>query len=85
MSRRALERERQHRLDVDVDFRPDGDGDASWPEQLERAERIRARVVVVVGDVERKRGEVAIRDMQSRETRNICEDALTAELKRLLR
>ena len=54
-------------------------------EYARNADRVRARVVVVVGDVERKRGEIAIRNMATRETRHIPEDALSAELKKLLR
>jgi histidyl-tRNA synthetase len=42
-------------------------------------------VVIVVGELERKNGQVAIRDMASRETRHIPEASLAAELKRLLR
>jgi histidyl-tRNA synthetase len=80
---RAAAAERSRGFRVDVDLRPDKE--AGWADQLRRAERVRARVVVVVGDVERKRGEVAIRDMQTRETRTIPEDTLPAELKRLLR
>ncbi|HZS36677.1 MAG TPA: ATP phosphoribosyltransferase regulatory subunit [Polyangia bacterium] len=80
---RAAAAERSRGFRVDVDLRPDKE--AGWADQLMRAEKVRARVVVVVGDVERKRGEVAIRDMQTRETRTIPEDTLPAELKRLLR
>ena len=74
----SAERARGFRVDVDL-------RDLGWAEQLMRAERVRARVVLVVGEVERKKGEVAIRDMQTRETRNIPEETLSAELKRLLR
>jgi histidyl-tRNA synthetase len=80
---RAAAAERSRGFRVDVDLR--SDKEAGWAEQLRRAEQVHARVVVVVGDVERKRGEVAIRDMQTRETRTIPEDTLPAELKRLLR
>jgi histidyl-tRNA synthetase len=74
----AVERARGFRVDVDL-------REVGWAEQLQRADQVRARVVLVVGEVERKKGEVAIRDMQTRETRNIPEETLSAELKRLLR
>ena len=77
---RAAAAERSRGFRVDVDLREVG-----WADQLRRAEQVHARVVVVVGDVERKRGEVAIRDMQTRQTRTIPEDTLPAEIKRLLR
>ena len=77
---RAAAAERSRGFRVEVDLR-----DVGWAEQLQRAEKVRARVVLVVGDVERKKGEVAIRDMSTRETRHISEDKLQAELKRLLR
>jgi histidyl-tRNA synthetase len=77
---RAAAAERSRGFRVDVDLREVG-----WADQLQRAERVRARVVVVVGEVERKKGEVAIRDMITRETRHIPEERLPAELKRLLR
>jgi histidyl-tRNA synthetase len=74
----AVERLRGFRVDVDL-------RETGWAEQLQRADQVRARVVIVVGEVERKKGEVAIRDMQTRETRHIPEETLSAELKRLLR
>ncbi len=74
----AAERARGFRVDVDL-------REVGWADQLQRAERVHARVVLVVGDVERKKGEVAIRDMHTRETRHIPEETLSAELKRLLR
>jgi histidyl-tRNA synthetase len=74
----AAERARGFRVDVEL-------REAGWADQLSRAERLRARVVVLVGDVERKRGEVALRDMVTREVRHIPEDRVSAELKRLLR
>lgn len=77
---RAAAAERSRGFRVDVDLR-----DVGWADQLKRAERVRARVVIVAGDVERKKGELAIRDMRTRETRHIPEETLTAELKRLLR
>jgi histidyl-tRNA synthetase len=77
---RAATAERARGFRVEVDLRETG-----WAEQLSRAEEIRARVVLVVGEVERKKGEVAIRDMVTRQTRHIPEETLSAELKRLLR
>jgi histidyl-tRNA synthetase len=74
----AGERARGFRVDVEL-------RELGWAEQLKRAERVRARVVIVVGELERKNGQVAIRDMASRETRHIPEASLAAELKRLLR
>jgi histidyl-tRNA synthetase len=79
-SLRAAANERARGFRVDVELREVG-----WAEQLQRAERLRARVVVVVGDVERKKGEVAIRDMLTRETRHIPEEGLASALKRMLR
>lgn len=74
----AAERARGFRVDVDL-------GDGGWAEQLSRAEAIRARVVVLCGEGERKAGEVQVRDMQTRQTRRIAEAELAGELKRLLR
>jgi histidyl-tRNA synthetase len=74
----AVERARGFRVDVDL-------REVGWADQLRRAERVRARVVVVVGDVERKNGEVVLRDMTTREVRHIPEDRLSFEIKRLLR
>jgi histidyl-tRNA synthetase len=65
---------------IDVELR-----DLSWEEQVARAERVRARVVVLAGDAERKKGEVAIRDMRVQAFRRIPEDTLLVELKRILR
>jgi histidyl-tRNA synthetase len=77
---RAAAAERARGFRVDVDLREVG-----WADQLRRAEQVRARVVIVVGEVERKKGEVAIRDMLTREVRHIPEERLSLELKRLLR
>jgi histidyl-tRNA synthetase len=77
---RAAAAERARGFRVDVDLREVG-----WADQLRRAEHVRARVVIVVGEVERKKGEVAIRDMLTREVRHIPEERLSLELKRLLR
>jgi|GEM_PF-3853277 len=74
----AVERARGFRVDVDL-------REVGWADQLQRAEKIRARIVVLVGDVERKRGEVALRDMSTREVRQIPEERLSLEIKRLLR
>ncbi len=74
----AAERARGFRVDVDL-------GEGGWVEQLSRANRVHARVVVLSGEGERKAGEVQVRDMTTRETRRIPEGALPAELKRLLR
>jgi len=74
----AVERARGFRVDVDL-------REVGWADQLRRAEQVRARVVVVVGEVERKKGEVALRDMTTREVRHIPEERLSFEIKRLLR
>jgi histidyl-tRNA synthetase len=74
----ATERARGFRVDVDL-------ADGGWADQLRHAEEVRARVVIVCGEGERKSGEVALRDMQTREVRRIPETELAAELKRLLR
>lgn len=74
----AAERARGFRVDVDL-------GEGGWADQLSRADRVRARVVVLCGEGERKSGEVQVRDMATRETRRIPEAALPSELKRLLR
>jgi histidyl-tRNA synthetase len=74
----AAERARGFRVDVDL-------GEGGWADQLSRAAEVRARVVVLCGEGERKSGEVQVRDMNTRETRRIPEAELAAELKRLLR
>jgi histidyl-tRNA synthetase len=74
----AAERARGFRVDVDL-------GEGGWADQLSRADRVRARVVVLCGEGERKAGELQVRDMSTRETRRIPESELAAELKRLLR
>jgi histidyl-tRNA synthetase len=74
----AAERARGFRVDVDL-------ADGGWAEQLRHAEEVRARVVIVCGEVERRAGEVALRDMHTREVRRVAETQLVAELKRLLR
>lgn len=74
----AAERARGFRVDVDL-------GEGGWAAQLSRADQVRARVVVLCGEGERKAGELQIRDMVTRETQRIPEGALTAQLKRLLR
>jgi histidyl-tRNA synthetase len=74
----AAERARGFRVDVDL-------GDGGWDDQLARAAEVRARVVVLAGEGERKAGEVQIRDLRSRETRRVAESELGGELKRLLR
>jgi histidyl-tRNA synthetase len=65
---------------TDVELR-----DVSWEDQVRRAEKCRARVVVLAGDKERQKGEVAIRDMRAKEFRRIPEGTLITEIKRLLR
>jgi histidyl-tRNA synthetase len=74
----AAERARGFRVDVDL-------GEGGWADQLSRADRVHARVVVLCGEGERKSGEVQVRDMATRETQRIPEGALAATLKRLLR
>jgi histidyl-tRNA synthetase len=74
----AAERARGFRVDVDL-------GEGGWAEQLSRADRVRARVVVLCGEGERKSRELQIRNMSTRETRRIPEGDLAVELKRLLR
>ncbi len=59
--------------------------DLTWEQQVAHAERVRARVVVLTGEAERKKGEVAIRDMRAQEFRRIPEESLLVELKRILR
>jgi histidyl-tRNA synthetase len=65
---------------TDVELR-----DLDWKLQVARAEKVRARVVVLAGEAERKKGEVAIRDMRAHEFRRIPEESLLVELKRILR
>jgi histidyl-tRNA synthetase len=74
----AAERGRGFRVDVDL-------GDGGWADQLARAGEVNARVVIVCGEVERKAGEVAVRDMATREVRRLPEAELASEIKRLLR
>jgi histidyl-tRNA synthetase len=74
----AAERARGFRVDVDL-------GDGGTAEQLQRADQLRARVVVICGEHERKAGEVQVRDFQSGEIRRIPDRLLPGELKRLLR
>ena len=74
----AAERARGFRVDVDL-------GEGGWADQLSRADRLRARVVVLCGEGERKAGELQVRNMATRETRRIAEHELAYELKRLLR
>jgi len=74
----AAERARGFRVDVDL-------GEGGWADQLSRADRVHARVVVLCGEGERKAGELQVRDMATRETKRIPEAALATELKRLLR
>jgi histidyl-tRNA synthetase len=65
---------------TDVELR-----DLDWKLQVARAEKVRARVVVLAGEAERKKGEVAIRDMRAHEFRRVPEETLLVELKRILR
>jgi histidyl-tRNA synthetase len=58
---------------------------ASMKAQLRRADRLRARVVVVVGEQELEKQQVVVRDMKQGEQRTIAEADLVGELKRLLR
>ena len=74
----AAERARGFRVEVDL-------RDVGVDEQLVRADEVRARVVLVVGEAERKKGEVAVRDARTKVTRHVPEETLSAELKRLLR
>jgi histidyl-tRNA synthetase len=74
----AVERARGFRVDVDL-------ADGGWADQLRRAEEVRARVVIVCGESERRVGEVALRNMHTREVRRVPEEQLAGELKRLLR
>jgi histidyl-tRNA synthetase len=74
----AAERARGFRVDVDL-------GEGGWADQLSRADRLHARVVVLCGEGERKSRELQIRNMSTRETRRIPEGDLAVELKRLLR
>jgi histidyl-tRNA synthetase len=74
----ALERARGFRVDVEL-------RDTDHAEQLERAARLRARVIVIVGDPDHRAGEVTLRDMQTQSTYHVPEESLSLELKRLLR
>ncbi len=65
---------------TDVELR-----DLALEEQIDRAKRLHARVVVVASERDRKQGRVAVRDMRSAETRTVAEEQLPIELKRLLR
>ncbi len=65
---------------TDVELR-----DLLLEDQVQRAKQLHARVVVLAGEDERKRGQVVVRNMRSGETRHIGEEALLSELKRLLR
>ena len=58
---------------------------ASMKAQMKRADKLKARVVVVVGDQELAAGQVVLRDMKSSEQRAIPADDLVPELKRLVR
>jgi len=58
---------------------------ASMKAQLKRADKLKARVVVIVGDSELASKQVVLRDMKSSEQRNIPADELVPELKRLVR
>jgi histidyl-tRNA synthetase len=58
---------------------------ASMKAQLKRADKLKARVVVIVGDAELESKQVVLRDMKSSEQRNIPADELVPELKRLVR
>jgi histidyl-tRNA synthetase len=74
----AVERARGFRVEVDL-------RDVDWAQHRARAEELRARVLLVVGEAERKQGQVAILDLASGTRRHIAEERLTAELKRLVR
>lgn len=65
---------------TDVELR-----DVPWEAQVARAEELHARVVVLAGEAERKKGEVAVRDMRMKEFRRVPEGTLVKELKRILR
>jgi histidyl-tRNA synthetase len=58
---------------------------ASMKAQLKRADKLKARVVVIVGDAELEAKQVVLRDMKSSEQRNIPAEELVPELKRLVR
>jgi histidyl-tRNA synthetase len=58
---------------------------ASMKAQLKRADRLKARVVVVVGESELSSQQVVLRDMKAGEQRSIPADDLVPELKKLLR
>ncbi len=58
---------------------------ASMKAQLKRADKLKARVVVIVGDQELAQQQVVLRDMKSSEQRSIPADDLVPELKRLVR
>jgi histidyl-tRNA synthetase len=58
---------------------------ASMKAQLKRADKLKARVVVVVGDNELSSRQVVLRDMAAGEQRSIPEAELVPELKKILR
>jgi histidyl-tRNA synthetase len=58
---------------------------ASMKAQMKRADKLKARVVVVVGDQELEQKSVVLRDMKSSEQRTIPVDDLVPELKRMVR
>jgi histidyl-tRNA synthetase len=57
---------------------------ASMKAQLKRADKLRARAVVIVGDDELARGEVVLRDMAKGEQRNVPAADLAAAIRALL-
>jgi histidyl-tRNA synthetase len=58
---------------------------ASMKAQLKRADKLRARAVLVIGEDELAKGEVMLRDMAAGEQRSIKQADLAAELAGLLR
>ena len=68
---------REFRVDCDLEARAIG-------AQLKQADKSGARVVVLLGEEEWKRGEVLVKDLKSGEQRTIARDQLGEELKRRL-
>jgi histidyl-tRNA synthetase len=58
---------------------------ASMKAQLKRADKLKARVTIIVGDQELSQKQVVLRDMKSSEQRTIPAAELVPELKRLVR
>jgi histidyl-tRNA synthetase len=58
---------------------------ASMKAQMKRADRLKSRITIIVGDGELASGTVGLRDMKTSEQRSVAHAELVSELKRLLR